>query len=167
MSLKIGPLTLAPAGHTPEEVVRIARSPEVAAYLTEKWTYPPGMPETMEFVIYDNEEIIGQVALKSIRWYNRKAELSLFIKPDFQGQGRGGKILEAMMEYAFGKLNLYRLEAEVLEYNEKALKMVEMLGFTPEGKLRQAKYHNGKYYDIFRYGILKHEFDVYYKERNP
>ncbi len=167
MSLKTGTLKLELTEKRPEEIEQIAKDPRVEPFLTEKWMYPEGMPESMEFTIYDNGEVIGQIALKSIRWFNRKAELSLFLKPAFQGRRLGGKLLESMMDYAFGELNLYRLEAEVLEYNEKAIKMVEMLGFTLEGKLRQAKYHKGKYFDIFRYGILKHEFDVYYKERNP
>jgi RimJ/RimL family protein N-acetyltransferase len=124
------------------------------------------MAESIEFIIYDAEEPIGQVSFKSIRWFNRKAELSLFIKPEFQGRKYGMKILETMMEYAFGKLNFYRLEAEVIEYNKKAIKLVEMLGFTLEGRLRQAKYSEGKYFDILRYGILKHEFDVSYKDRD-
>ena len=124
------------------------------------------MPESMDFTIYDADEIIGQVSFKSIRWFNRKAELSLFIKPEYKGKKLGLKILEAMMEHAFGKLNFYRLEAEVIEYNERALKLVEMLGFTMEGRLRQAKYLDGKYYDILRFGILKHEFDVSYKDRS-
>jgi len=164
MRITVDHLLIDLADNIPEEISAIARHPEVAPYLTEKWMYPSAMPETMEFNIYHDGEIIGQAALKNIRWFNRKAELSLFIKPEYQGKKLGRKILEKLMEHAFGKLNFYRLEAEVLEYNEKALKLVESLGFTMEGKLRQAKYFNGRYYDIFRYGILKQEFDVYYKD---
>jgi len=166
MNIDIGNIKLKQSDEVTDEILQIASSPEVAPFLTEKWMYAQPMPESIDFVIYDNEEVIGQASFKSIRWFNRKAELSLFLKPEFQGRKYGLKILEAMMEYAFGKLNFYRLEAEVIEYNEKAKKLVEMMGFTLEGRLRQAKYFEGKYYDISRYGILKHEFDSSYKDRD-
>jgi len=166
MNINIGNIKLEQTNETPDEIFQIAHSPEVASFLTEKWMYPQPMPESMDFTIYDSKEIIGQVSFKSIRWFNRKAEMSLFIKSEYQGKKYGLKILEAMMEHAFGKLNFYRLEAEVIEYNERALKLVEMLGFSMEGRLRQAKYSDGKYYDILRFGILKHEFDASYKDRN-
>ena len=165
MTIDIGNIKLKPSDKITDEIIQIAQSPEVLHFLTEKWMYPQPMPEIMDFVICDAEEVIGQVSFKSIRWFNRKAELSLFIKPGHQGKKLGQKILDTMMGYAFGKLNFYRLEAEVIEYNKKALKLVEKLGFTMEGRLRQAKYSEGKYYDILRYGILKHEFDALYKDR--
>jgi RimJ/RimL family protein N-acetyltransferase len=37
---------------------------------------------------------------------------------------------------------------------------VEGFGFVLEGRLREAKYNNGKYYDILRYGLLKKEFNI-------
>jgi RimJ/RimL family protein N-acetyltransferase len=166
MNIDIGNIKLKQSDEVMDEILEIAHSPDVAPFLAEKWMYPQPMPESMDFIIYEAGEVIGQVSFKSVRWFNRKAELSLFIKPEFQGRKLGMKILEAMMEYAFGRLNFYRLEAEVLEYNEKAIKLVEMLGFTMEGRLRQAKYSDGKYFDILRFGILKHEFDVSYKDRN-
>ncbi len=165
MNIDLGNIKLKQSDEVMDGILQIARSPEIAPFLTEKWMYPRPMPESMEFIIYDAEEVIGQVSFKSIRWFNRKAELSLFIKPEYQGRKIGQNILEAMMGYAFSKLNFYRLEAEVIEYNKKALKLVENLGFTMEGRLRQAKYSEGKYYDILRYGILKHEFDALYKNR--
>jgi RimJ/RimL family protein N-acetyltransferase len=166
MNINLGKITLKQSNEENIEILKIANSPVIASFLTEKWMYPKPMPESLDFTIYDDKEVIGQVSLKSIRWFNRKAELSLFLKPEHQGKKLGLKILEAMMEHAFGKLNFYRLEAEVIEYNERALKLVEMLGFTMEGRLRQAKYSDGKYHDILRFGILKHEFDVSYKDRN-
>ncbi len=164
MNINFGNINLKQSDKVPDEILEIARSDELAPLLTEKWQYPKPMPDSIDFTIYDADEVIGQASFKSIRWFNRKAELSLFIKPGHQGRKLGQKILEAMIGYAFGKLNFYRLEAEVIEYNEKALKLVEKLGFTMEGRLRKAKYSGGKYCDILRYGILKHEFDAFYKD---
>ena len=60
-------------------------------------------------------------------------------------------------------MNLYRIEAEVIAFNKVSVKMVEGLGFVKEGILREAKYSNGKYWDIYRYGILRSEYDKFEK----
>lgn len=144
----------------PELFSEIARIPSIARNLTEKWSYPSSMPDTMVFAVEEDEQVIGQAALKSIRWFNRKAELSLFLRPESQGRKLGREALVTLMHHAFFQLNLYRLEAEVIDYNEPAMHLVEKLGFVQEGRLRQARYFNGKYYDILRYGILKPEFEA-------
>jgi RimJ/RimL family protein N-acetyltransferase len=142
------------------EILKIIEDVAVSKYLTEKWLYPEPMPDSIIFGIEAGGEIIGETALKNIRWYNRKAELSLFIKPEFQGKKIGTEVLIKMMNYAFNTLNFYRLEAEIIGYNEISRKLVEKLNFTLEGSLRQAKYYDGKYFDILRYGILKPEFEI-------
>jgi len=151
-------LVLKTLSHDHPEIAKIAEDAAVSKFLTEKWLYPEPMPDSIIFGIEAGNEIIGEAALKNIRWYNRKAELSLFLKPEFQGKKIGTEVLKRMMKYAFNTLNFYRLEAEVIDYNEVSRKLVEKLNFTLEGRLRQARYFDGKYYDILRYGILKHEF---------
>ncbi len=137
---------------------------EILKYLTERQLYPEKMPDTISFYIETEGNVIGEVALKFIKWYNRKAELSLFLIDKYQGKGYGMKVLTELMKFAFNTMNFVRLEAEVVEYNKKAIKLVEKTGFVLEGRLREAKYYDGKYYDIFRYGILKREFEVWLKK---
>jgi len=159
MILHCKELVLKTLSHDHPEILKITEDAAVSKFLTEKWLYPEPMPDSIIFGIEAGNEIIGEAALKNIRWYNRKAELSLFLKPEFQGKKIGTEVLKRMMKYAFNTLNFYRLEAEVIDYNEVSRKLVEKLNFTLEGRLRQAKYFEGKYYDILRYGILKPEFD--------
>ena len=93
-----------------------------------------------------------------MRWFNRKSEITIIIKKDFQGKGYGKESLRAAMDFAFNKMNLHRLEAEVYEFNHVSIKLMESLGFKKEGVLREAQFSNGKYWDIIRYGILRNEF---------
>ena len=137
----------------------IATAPGVAENLTEKWTYPEGMPGSLTFEIKKDETVIGQAAYKAFRWFNRKAELSLFLHPDFQNKGLGVSILNSMIHHAFFSLNLHRLEAEVNAYNDVGLRIMDKLGFVKEGVLREARYLDGKYYDIIRFGLLKRDFE--------
>ena len=127
--------------------------------MTEVKLYPPNLPTEFTFEIINDENVIGELKLKSFRWINRKAELSIFILKEFRNKGFGKEAISTIIKYAFEKLNLHRLEAEVIEYNEGSKKMVEGFGFILEGRLREAKHSNGKYYDILRYGLLKSEFN--------
>ncbi len=126
--------------------------------LTELHQYPENMPTTMQFKIESQGKIIGEISLKNIRWFNRKAELSIFIAKEYRGRKLGHRAVNMILDYAFEKMNLHRLEAEVLAFNEQVTGMLKKLGFKEEGRLREAKYYNGKYYDIIRFGLLRREY---------
>jgi RimJ/RimL family protein N-acetyltransferase len=143
-----------------DSIKQIALLPEVSKHLTEKWIYPEGMPDELNYALLKGDRIIGQAAFKSVRWFNRKAELSLFIHPDFHHQGIGTQVLRAMIALAFDRLNFHRLEAEVLAYNTAARKMMEKLSFNAEGCLREARFFEGRYYDIFRYALLRNDYKI-------
>jgi len=127
--------------------------------MSEVRTYPAKMPAEIYFRIEKENELIGEVNLSRIRWYNRKCEISILIKKEWQGKGFGKEAMKEIINFAFNRMNLHRLEAEVIEFNEVSLKLIEGLGFKREGKLREAKYFNGKYWDIIRFGLLKNEWN--------
>jgi RimJ/RimL family protein N-acetyltransferase len=140
------------------QIHEILQEPGILENLSEARSFPEGMPSSICFRIEKDEDIIGQVCLKRITWINRKAEVSLFIRKDMQDQGHGSLALQAIIEYAFKRLNLYRLEAEVIDGNLASLKLVDKAGFTAEGRLREAKFVDGEYRDLLRFGLLNKEF---------
>lgn len=137
----------------------IAEDSEDLFNMSEVWLYPKGTPTQMIFAIKKNDSLIGELKLRNIRWFNRKAELSIILKKDEQKKGIGTEIVEKIIEYAFVKMNFHRLEAEVIETNTSSIKLLEKFGFRKEGVLREAKYQNGKFIDIYRYGLLKTEYN--------
>jgi RimJ/RimL family protein N-acetyltransferase len=116
------------------------------------------MPSKICFRIEKNGEPIGQVCIKNIKWINHKAEISLFLRKDMQGKGFGSKAMNAIIEFGFNRLNLYRLEGEVIDGNTASIKLLQNNGFTEEGRLREAKFVNGTYKDLLRYGLLRKEW---------
>lgn len=141
------------------ELSQLFQDYSILKNLTETRSYPQPMPSTVIFRVETGGRLIGEVSLKGIRWYNRKARLSIALAPEHQGRGYGERALRAIIRYGFMRMNLHRLEAEVIEYNQPAQKLFEKLGFVLEGRLRQAKYCEGKYYDIFCYGLLRPEYE--------
>ncbi len=144
------------------EVKSLLADEAILQNLSETRRYKASMPCTISFRIELDNKLIGEVRLQSIRWFNRKAEISIFIVREFQGKGFGKKALLALMRYGFRTMNFYRLEAEVAAFNKDGQKLFEKLGFIEEGRLREAKFLDGKYYDIIRYGMLRGEYDDKY-----
>ncbi|MGC8864925.1 MAG: GNAT family N-acetyltransferase [Bacteroidales bacterium] len=113
----------------------------------------------LRFNIERKGETMGEILLHNIKWLNRKAMLTVFIWPPFQGQGIGRTASEILLDFSFRVMNLVRIEAEVVQGNEASLRLIRSLGFVEEGRLRKAKYIEGQYYDIFVFGLLKEEWD--------
>ena len=116
------------------------------------------MPSELFFTIRYGDAIAGELSLKSIRWYNHKAEISVYIKQEFRKKGIAYLALRLLLRHAFKTLNFHRLEAEIVSYNKQAMKLFDKLRFKEEGQLREAKFFAGNYHDIITYGLLASEF---------
>jgi RimJ/RimL family protein N-acetyltransferase len=159
MILHEGKIEIISTESTDADLKELAQDYSVLENLSETRIYPPNMPSSMVFRIEYENRLIGEIGFRTIKWFNRKAEISLLVTPEYQGKGHGRQALLLLMEFAFKKMNLYRLEAEVIEYNDKAKSLFEKVGFILEGRLREAKYNNGNYHDVLRYGMLRAEYD--------
>jgi len=139
-------------------ISEILHDPTILENLSEARSYTAPMPANICFRIEKDDRVIGQICLKSIKWINHKAEISLFISREHQSQGHGLLALSTIIGYAFKRLNLYRLEAEVIDGNTASLRLLKKTGFTEEGRLREAKFVNGEYKDLLRFGLLRREY---------
>ncbi|GJM72928.1 hypothetical protein HMSSN036_51440 [Paenibacillus macerans] len=98
------------------------------------------------FVIAEKDtlEYIGQIDLHKIDWQNRSAVLGIVIgRKELLGQGYGREAIELMKRFVFERLNLNRLELEVLDFNERAYRCYLGCGFKEEGRLRQKEFKTG------------------------
>lgn len=117
----------------------------------------------IEFEIYtdisSNMHVIGCAGLHQINWISRSAELRILIgETNYWGKGLGKAAIHELLHYAFSTLNLNRIWLGVNEYNIPAYKLYISCGFTEEGRLREEFYKDGKYCDLIRMGILRHEY---------
>jgi len=126
--------------------------------LTETHLYEERMVSELIFSVEFEGKRAGEVSLKSVRWFNRKAEIAVFILKEFRGKRMAEQALRLLINHAFNTMNFYRLEAEVVAYNPIAKALFEKLGFVQEGILREAKFFNGSYHDIYVFGLLATEW---------
>ena len=62
------------------------------------------------------------------------------------------------LKYAFMELSVYRVSLGLHEYNPRALRSYEKVGFRLEGRTRQDMLREGRRTDSFWMGILRDEW---------
>ncbi|MGE5396049.1 MAG: N-acetyltransferase family protein [Chitinophagales bacterium] len=108
------------------------------------------------FVIYDDDKICGYVILgqhKKREAYNRTAEVSVYLQPDYIGKGIGSKALQYIEEYARTK-DLHVLVATICGENNKSINVFERNGFIKCAHYKETGKKFGKYLDVVAYQKL-------------
>jgi RimJ/RimL family protein N-acetyltransferase len=110
------------------------------------------------FAIETNSESrhVGNVWLWAIDSRHRKAELRIVIgEKDYLGAGTGTEAITLMSDYGLGQLNLHKVYAYVLGINPRARRAFEKAGFTLEGTLREDRWVDNSYTDVYLLGRLR------------
>jgi len=96
---------------------------------------------------------VGNISLQQIDHFNRSAELAfLFGDKALWGQGIAYEAAETLMQHAQEYLAIRRFTLGCLTVNHGMIRLAEKLGFTREGTLNQALWHEGEFRDVALYG---------------
>uniref|UniRef100_UPI00406C412C GNAT family N-acetyltransferase n=1 Tax=Paenibacillus sp. FSL H8-0168 TaxID=2921378 RepID=UPI00406C412C len=114
----------------------------------------------------EDDRVIGDIALQDMDSLNRSANIRIAINEQGnQGKGYGTEALVLMLGYGFGICNLHRIELNVFDFNERAIRCYEKVGFQREGVQRDALFYNYEYHDSILMSMLDHEYrDRYVKK---
>ncbi|ENO18708.1 GNAT family acetyltransferase [Schaalia cardiffensis F0333] len=113
------------------------------------------MASEYDFVIINNDHLIGECSIHTIDWRNRHGEVGICIwNPSDRNKGYGSSAVKHVIQWAQEDLDLHRLEAWILEGNTASETLFARLGFTCEGKLRNRYFHNSIHKDVNIYGLL-------------
>lgn len=111
-------------------------------------------------LMIDNENgmPIGTIQLYDFNDQDRSCKLGIRIgDSNYWGKSYGEDAVNTIVEYAFNKLDMYRVTLKVYEYNERALRCYLKCGFQLEGRTRKSACIDGTYYDEYIMGVLKSE----------
>lgn len=104
--------------------------------------------------------LVGVISLNNIDYINRRAEISIVLG---DRTARNTKVfLEScrlIFRHAFHTLNLNRIHGGSISEDLVKL-MIRGLGCKSEGVARQEIFKNGQYSDVYRYAILRVDFDL-------
>jgi ribosomal-protein-alanine N-acetyltransferase len=116
-----------------------------AGQLAKFWMYKRGEPG----------HIIGSIALNNIvRGAFQSCHLGYRLDHEEVSKGYMTEGVACIVRYAFEELKLHRIEANIMPRNAASLKVVEKLGFRPEGLARKYLRINGKWEDHIHMVLL-------------
>jgi RimJ/RimL family protein N-acetyltransferase len=158
--------------------VRWFNDPEVLQYLAmylpmseaaeERWFDAQLEDEKSHvFVIETLDGVaIGNLGLFDIDGRNRSAGCGISIcEKAYWNQGYGADALRTLLGFAFGEMNLNRIYLSVYDFNERAIRCYEKIGFRQEGRLRQSQFTGGRYVDELVMAVLREAWGA--GEREP
>jgi len=104
---------------------------------------------------------IGNTDLFNVRPEARAAELGIMVgEKEYWSRGYGSDVLRTLLGFAFGEMNLNRVELFVYAFNERAQAAYRKCGFVEEGRRRQALYRAGAYHDLVVMSVLRAEWEA-------
>lgn len=148
---------------------RLNNDPDVMDYWFEepymsmeklKRRYEQGFEDmsSRQFILTNNGERLGFVALYSISQQHRNAEFGIMMDPAHQGKGYAKMGTKLILEYAFMRLNLHKIHLIVAKENRKAVHVYEKVGFQVEGELAEHFFVNGSYHNALSMAFMKRNY---------
>jgi len=120
--------------------------------------FQTGKVVTYAIVLKKSSQLIGAISLLVLRTFDR-AEMGYWVGKDFWNHGYCTEAAAALLKFGFGSLRLNRIFAEHFTRNPASGAVMEKIGMSFEGCLRQHMKKWGKYEDMNVYSILREEFD--------
>lgn len=141
----------------------------------EKWmTWPPktkSHEDTESFIklclsgLSENKELacgieyhgrlVGVITLNEINQDLKKVIIGYWVSAECQGKGFITKSCKALIEYAFDKLGMTKIQIHVATENIPSQKVCERLGFHLEGTIKNSENLHGVIVDHNIYGLMK------------
>lgn len=143
----------------PQIIRFLGRSGPVTMAEEERWfrEYQRRTDEQI-FAIEVDGVHIGNIGLHKIDRAHRKADVGIVVgEAGFRSKGYGTEAMRAVLRHAFGALGLNKISLDVLEYNDRAIRTYERLGFLREGVHREDVWKDGRFIDVIRMSILARE----------
>jgi len=111
------------------------------------------------FAILSREtgEVVGQIRLIDWSRLERSAEVGYWLGRRYWGNGFGTESVWLVARFGFRRMSLHRIHASVTAGNERSESVLQRVGFRPEGVLRRATRHGGRWRDDHLFGLLRGE----------
>jgi RimJ/RimL family protein N-acetyltransferase len=116
-----------------------------------------GAEASFAITLAGDQNLIGGLGLR-IDSEHPRAELGYWLGTGFWGRGYATEGARAVVEYGFATLGLHRIYASAFRENTASAKVLQKLGMTHEGCLRQHALKWGRFVDLEMYAILRCEW---------
>ncbi|MEO1436051.1 MAG: GNAT family N-acetyltransferase [Bacteroidota bacterium] len=102
----------------------------------------------------DDQIFYGAGGLNDLSQGNHKAEIGLWLLPDFWGKGIMSEAMPVICQYGFEELGVHRIEGFVESNNHNCKRAMAKLDFVYEGKMRDCEVKDGAFISLDIYAKL-------------
>ena len=152
-----------------EVTLFLARDEPLSMEQEERWfaEYRSKVDEEIYAIEVEGDHV-GNVGLHGIDRANRRASLGIVIgEKDRWSKGYGTDAMRTVLRYAFRELHLHKVNLDVLDYNERAIRLYERCGFSREGLRREELWKRGRFVNLVRMSLLESEFEAQGPKAGP
>jgi ribosomal-protein-alanine N-acetyltransferase len=125
---------------------------------THRQSFEAGEEAVFAIVLRDNSTLIGAIGLTTNQEHER-AEMGYWIGKPYWGNGYCTEAAREIVKFGFTKLALTRIQATHFAQNPASGRVMQKVGMTYEGCLRQYVKKWGNFIDLKMYAILKAEYE--------
>lgn len=103
----------------------------------------------------------GTMRFEATAGRSRIANLgALAIHPDFRGRRLGDEAARLLQRELLLGLGFHRLQLEIYDFNERAIRHAERAGFVCEGRRRKAYWRHGAWRDSVLFGLVREDLGL-------
>lgn len=116
--------------------------------------------EGLQAGIWSGHQLAGVIGYFRTDKANRRTTIGYWVGAEFEGRGLVTRACRVLLNYAFGVLDMNRVEIGCAVNNARSRAVPERLGFRVEGVLREGEWLHQRFVDIAIYGILANEWPL-------
>jgi ribosomal-protein-alanine N-acetyltransferase len=157
-----------------EDIFEYARVPEVAEFLI--WNPHTKINDSLDFIQFAQEQfeaessliwgielkaekkLIGTIDLRGFNSIHRCGDVGYVISKKYWNKGFVTEAFKEIVRFGFTELNLNRIEAHCEHENAGSWKIMEKVGLSFEGTLREKVFFKEKFHSMKMHSILKRDW---------
>ena len=105
-----------------------------------------------------DDRLIGSCGFHLLNQAHQYAEIGYELHSDYWRRGLMSEAVGAVMRFCFDSLSLHRLEADTTEGNAASAALLQKLGFSLEGVLRERVFWRGEHHNLWLFSLLEPEY---------
>jgi RimJ/RimL family protein N-acetyltransferase len=111
------------------------------------------------------DSFVGYIELNNINLEHNNAVISrVLVNKSFEGQGIGYEMVKWLTDLAFREFGFHRISLGVFDFNIRAFRCYEKVGFIKEGVLRESMKVKDSYWSSILMSILNQEWKRGFKK---
>ena len=125
-----------------------------------KWFHHHLEKEFHDFKVFftQNNSFVGFAYSYDFDPLNGHCLFTVVVTPEYQESGAGAFLAKTFLEFLFVNYNLRMVYIHVYSNNNMSLRCIESIGFNLNGLLKEYRYYNGEYVDLYIYSLTRDHF---------